>query len=62
MKRSAKVILEYGNGKSWVLSDEKITCEVIGEMSDGVKIWQDTTTKEQYFCCRMLGKYYFYKG
>lgn len=40
---------------------EKITCEVIGEMDTGTKIWADTKTGEQYFLMRMCGAYAFYK-
>lgn len=40
---------------------EKITCEVIGEMNTGTKIWADIATGEQYFLMRMCGVYAFYK-
>jgi hypothetical protein len=40
---------------------EKITCEVIGEMNTGTKIWADIATGEQYFLTRMCGVYAFYK-
>lgn len=36
----------------------KITCEVVGEFTNGTKIWQDETG-EQYYCFRLLGVYYF---
>lgn len=41
---------------------KKITCEVSGEMVDGTKVWTDYETGEQYWCTRILGKYYFYQG
>lgn len=39
----------------------KITCEVTGEIANGVKVWTDVETGEQYYCSRLLGTYYFYK-
>lgn len=40
---------------------EKITCEVVGEMNTGAKVWEDVKTGEQYFLMRMCGAYAFYK-
>ena len=40
---------------------EPITCEVVGEMDTGTKIWQDIETGKQYFAWRIFGKYYFSK-
>lgn len=61
MKRTAYLIEEHTQGGSWLLSANKITCETIGEMSDGVKVWRDIETGSYYGLLRMLGKYYFYK-
>ena len=61
MKRTAYLIEEAIPGDSGVLSARKITCESIGEMSDGVKVWRDIETGSYYGLLRMLGKYYFYK-
>ncbi len=61
MKRTAFLIEEAKHGESWKLSENKITCEVAGEMNDGVKIWRDIESGNQYGLLRMLGKYYFYK-
>ena len=52
----------YRDGK-WVLSDPydyttRKTCKVYGEMSDGVKVWQDENGK-QYTRQKLFGKYYF---
>lgn len=46
---------EYGG----FVANEKITCEVYGEMDDGTKVWQDVNDGKFYFCFRMLGVYYF---
>lgn len=48
-------------GRYEVISREKITCEVHGEMNDGAKVWVDLKTGEQYFLMRMCGVYAFYK-
>ena len=61
MKRTAFLILEHGHAQGWVLSENKITCELAGEMNDGLKVWRDIKTGNQYGLLRMLGKYYFYK-
>ena len=47
----------------WVLGEpyepnDRITCTVYGEMSDGVKVWTDENGK-QYTRQRFFGKYYF---
>lgn len=62
MKRTAFVI-EESNRDGWVLSDDKITCYVYGEMSSGTKVWMniDTADERQYGLLRMQGAYYFYK-
>lgn len=60
MKRTAYLIEEV-NDNGWKLSESKITCELVGEMEDGCKVWQDTESGKQYGLLRMLGKYYFYK-
>lgn len=54
----------YQDGK-WNLSDpysyeNRIECSVIGEMSDGTKVWEDSTGK-QYTRQNFFGKYYFCK-
>jgi hypothetical protein len=61
MKRTAYLVEEVEQGGGWVLSENKITCEVVGEMNDGVKVWRDIESGKQYGLLRMLGKYYFYK-
>lgn len=61
MKRTHYLIEEAIHGESWLLSANKITCETIGEMSDGVKVWRDIESGNYYGLLRMLGKYYFYK-
>lgn len=61
MKRTAFLIEEVKHGEGWKLSENKITCKVTGEMSDGVKVWTDEESGKQYGLLRMLGKYYFYK-
>lgn len=61
MKRTAYLVEEVKQSGSWVLSENKITCELCGEFDNGTKIWQDTESGKQYGLLRMLGKYYFYK-
>ncbi len=65
MKRTATRIelvpSEEYPGRFEAIPHEKITCEVIGEMETGTKIWADTKTGEQYFLMRMCGVYAFYK-
>ena len=61
MKRTAYLVEEARHGESWVLSENKITCECTGEMSDNSKVWQDIKDGKQYGLLRMLGRYYFYK-
>lgn len=39
--------------------DNRITCELIGEMSDGTKVWEDNNGK-QYTKNLFYGKYYFF--
>lgn len=39
----------------------RIRCEVIGEMSDGSKVWEDSTG-EQYFAIRADGSWYFVRA
>lgn len=65
MKRTA-MFIELVPSKKYpdrfeAIPHEKITCEVIGEMNTGTKIWADVTTGEQYFLMRMNGIYAFYK-
>lgn len=38
--------------------DNRITCELSGEMDDGTKVWQHESGK-QYMRIRKYGKYYF---
>lgn len=60
MKKTANVLKkgEYGKfGQEWYESDEKITCEVVGEWSSGAKIWQNGD--EQYYLTRFNGHYNF---
>ena len=61
MKRTAYIISNGGRLDDWTLSKEKITCTVCGEMADGVKVWRDIKTGEQYGLMRLLGKFCFYK-
>lgn len=61
MKRTAYLIEDAHHPNGWILGEEKITCEVIGEWDTGTKIWQDIKTGKQYGLLRMLGVYYFYK-
>jgi len=64
MKKTATLIKQgrdIGNGNHEWLPVRKITCEVTGEMDTGEKVWTDLETGEQYFCCRMLGHWMFYK-
>lgn len=44
MKRTAYLIENAQHESGWLLSKNKITCELTGEMNDGTKIWQDTTS------------------
>lgn len=64
MKRTAEVIVEKEDnnkyGKQWTGAGYKITCECVGEMENGAKVWEDVETGEQYFLTRMLGVYMFY--
>ena len=48
-------------GRYETIPCEKITCEVVGEMDTGAKVWEDVKTGEQYFLMRMCGVYAFYK-
>ncbi len=59
MKRTAMKIIPLKDKYGQWIPTEKITCEVTGEMSDGVKVWTDVETGEQYYLTRMLGKYMF---
>lgn len=61
MKRTAYLIEEIVENVGWKLSENKITCEVIGEMNEKTKVWEDIENGKQYGLLRMLGKYYFYK-
>lgn len=61
MKRTAFLIEEVKHGESWKLSENKITCELYGEMDTGTKVWRDIKSSKQYGLLRLLGKYYFYK-
>ena len=65
MKRTA-ILIELVPSKKYpdkfeAIPHEKITCEVIGEMNTGTKVWSDVITGEQYFLIRMNGIYAFYK-
>lgn len=65
MKRTA-MLIELVPSKDYpdryeAIPQGKITCEVIGEMNTGTKIWADMVTGEQYFLMRMCGVYAFYK-
>ena len=60
MKRTLSAIVACGNGYCEVIG--YITCEVIGEMSDGRKVWRDIETGEQYFMYREVGKCFFVKS
>lgn len=60
VRRTAYLITDSHSEKGWILSPEKITCEVCGEMNTGTKVWRDVKTGEQHFLLRMCGKYYFY--
>lgn len=57
MKRTCWKLKHLDNGQ-WT-AEEKITCEVTGEMNDNTKVWTETETKKQYFCFRIKGVYYF---
>ena len=59
MNRTAIAIEQTSSGK--VIPVDKITCELVGEMSDGKKVWQDIETGEQYMLLRAQGSYFFYK-
>lgn len=61
MKRTAYLIEDAHHESGWLLSENKITCELVGEMDEGTKVWQDVVTGKQYGLLRMIGKYYFYK-
>ena len=61
MKRTAYLVEEVKQSGGWVLSENKITCELYGEMAEGCKVWQDINSGKQYGLLRLLGKYYFYK-
>ena len=63
MKRTLQLIkpLDEARRRNW-RTVKWITCEVTGEMATGEKVWTDTQTGEQYFCMRVLNKYYFYKN
>lgn len=66
MKRTYVEIERQVDGQSLPIA--KITCEVTGEMQDGTKVWTKVDSNnnlflnEQYFCGRMLGKYFFFKA
>lgn len=62
MKKTANVLKrgamsEYG--QQWYESDERITCEVIGEWDTGTKIWQIVGGDAQYYLTRFYGHYNF---
>lgn len=61
MKRTAYLIVDANHKNGWLLSENKITCELYGEMDTGTKVWQDIDSGKQYGLLRMLGKYFFYK-
>lgn len=62
MKKTADLLdFNTNNGNIAEVIKKNITCEVVGEMSNGQKVWEDVETKEQYFCGRWSGYYYFYK-
>ena len=58
MKRTLPLITVNDNKYSDWTIHEKITCRVVGEMSDKSKVWEDENGK-QYMMFRMLGKCYF---
>lgn len=61
MKRTAFLLKKEDNGKYNI--DRAITCEVIGEMIDGSKVWEEVCRDEdddrQYALLRSRGTYYF---
>lgn len=59
-KYTASKCVEDESGRGFV-AGEKITCEVVGEMDTGTKVWEDVETGEQYFLFRLFGKNYFCK-
>ena len=53
-------VLHYGKPAGFpTISEDRITCEVSGEMNTGEKIWTDVKTGDQYFCIRFYGLYFF---
>lgn len=58
MIRSAIEII-YDNETCLFHLGDKITCRVVGEMSDGSKVWEMDGSDEQYLLHRINGKYFF---
>ena len=56
-------VLKYGTNpiKFPDISEDRITCEVTGQMDTGEKVWTETKTGDQYFCTRFFGQYFFYR-
>lgn len=65
MRRTYTKLIPLHNEYNQFIPDGKITCEVTGEMDGGSKVWTrvdkdgNLIIDEQYFCGRMLGKYFF---
>ena len=59
MKRTHFLIEEAKDGKYEIV--RAITCEVIGEMVDGTKVWEEVGDEDhkQYWLTRVGGQYYF---
>ena len=62
MRRESLPTATYKDGK-WILSEpynpkNYVTCSVIGEMSDGAKVWVNDNGK-QFTRQKIYGKYYF---
>lgn len=58
MKRTYLLAIPNHDEYNTFRAEKKITCQVVGEMSDGCKVWQDEAG-EQYFAFRILGINYF---
>lgn len=54
MKRTLRVV-DFHSEKI-TISDNKITCELAGEMASGEKVWYEVNTQEQYFMGRAKGR------
>ena len=59
MRRTAWKVVENHDQYGTFTAEEKITCEVTGEMDTGTKVWTELKTGEQFLLFRMQGLYYF---